>query len=472
MTDFKPFRDKLHDHTMPVPGALWDRIEANLPEPRRRRIAPWFWMTLLGGVLLGGLIVYSALELTPDLKTPALEQPALPAADEQALAPSTAPTGIQGPVVSSPESPESLEEGKLITASEQKLDLPNTASGHSKKPKSHTAAGSTFANSGQNPPGNPVMTGSSLAGDPPVEETVSFGPASIAVASDPAQQDLLTVPLDLRFQGISSPAPVIPRMRKPRFKTDIHCYKFSKNTGNLVWSADLFGGPGLSPRTLTDTGAESSVYAHARQTTEQGSYAWHAGGRLNLQLRSGLTFAAGLEYARVGDVFDYTDTLATQSTTRIDSFFAADGTFLYADTNRILVLGTLIKKIHNTYSYLDIPLLAGFEIPLKRSMLTVHAGPVLNIVTRQDGEILDPALHPRSIDPGRADHLAAYRSSLGLSLYIGGGLLFPLTQNLSALVEPRLIYRITPVTVDGFPVTEKRHLAGLSLGVRYHFIKS
>lgn len=314
-----------------------------------------------------------------------------------------------------------------------------------------------------NPPGQESPTSV-------LSSATSSGPISIAASS--AAKDLTAQPMGLRLKGIACPAPGIPRMRKPKFKTDIHCYKFSKNTGNLVWSADLYGGPGLSPRTLTDTGAESSVYTHARKATESSAYTWHAGGRVNLQLRNGLTFATGIEYTQAGDVFDYTDTLATQSTTRIDSFFAADGTFLYADTNRILVLGTLIKRVHNTYRYLDIPLLAGIEIPLKRSMLMVHAGPVFNIVSRQEGEILDPALHPRNIDSGRADRLPAYRSSLGLSLYIGGGILFPLTQNLSALVEPRLLYRINPVTLEGYPMTEKRHHAGLSLGLRYHFIKS
>jgi hypothetical protein len=107
---------------------------------------------------------------------------------------------------------------------------------------------------------------------------------------------------------------------------------------------------------------------------------------------------------------------------------------------------------------------------MKRSMLMIHAGPVFNVLSRQEGEILDPALHPRPIDSNDPNRLAAYKSSLGVSLYIGGGVLFPIAEHFSALVEPRLIYRLSPVTIDGYPLEERRHLAGLNLGLRYHFL--
>src|SRR5690606_13342046 len=173
--------------------------------------------------------------------------------------------------------------------------------------------------------------------------------SSITANAIAGTSDYILSPLPTLTTSIETGMPIVPKQRKPKFKTDIHCYKFSKGTGNLVWSADLYGGYGFSPRTLTDTGAEASFYADARKATENPAYAWNLGGRINLHLRNGLTFRTGLDYSQVGDVFDYTDTLATQSTTRIDSFFAADGTFLYADTNRVLIFGTLIKKIHNTY---------------------------------------------------------------------------------------------------------------------------
>jgi len=253
-----------------------------------------------------------------------------------------------------------------------------------------------------------------------------------------------------------------------KFKPDPNCYKFSGIAGNYYISIDGYIGPGISPRSFIAADSESSSYTLARETTESGQYAWSAGARLNLHLKRGLAFRLGLHYDQAGDVFDYTDTLATHSTTQIDSFFSADGTFLYSDTSRILVFGTLIKKIHNTYRHLDIPILASYEMALGRSStLMFNLGPVFNLSASYEGQILDPMLHPRTITPGSQNELYAYKTSLGISVYIGAGVVFPLTDKLSGLVEPSYLYRIKPVTISSYPLEEHRHFATFNLGLRY-----
>jgi hypothetical protein len=44
------------------------------------------------------------------------------------------------------------------------------------------------------------------------------------------------------------------------------------------------------------------------------------------------------------------------------------------------------------------------------------------------------------------------KPSLGLGIYLGVGALFPMTDNLDALVEPSFLYRINPVTVENYPL--------------------
>ena len=466
MTDFTPFRDKLHDHRIPVREELWTRIEAELPPRPSRRIAPWFWMTLLAGAVLGGGLVFLAISW-PGTRTP--PPPVKPLAQATTSSEKSVDAAGATDVATSP-IPASQDVTGISGAS---MDATNSSLSANPANGSNTAnarrtSGRTAPPSGDETPANGSKTVDVANNSTPVSSSIPGLEADGKAAATTA--DLILSPLPTLTSEIATSMPLVPKQRKPKFKTDIHCYKFSKGTGNLVWSADLYGGYGFSPRTLTDTGTEASFYADARKATENPAYAWNVGGRVNLHLRNGLTFRTGVDYSQVGDVFDYTDTLATQSTTRIDSFFAADGTFLYADTNRVLIFGTLIKKIHNTYRYLDIPLLAGLEIPMKRSMLMIHAGPVINVMSRQEGEILDPALHPRPIDSQDPNRLHAYKSNLGLSLYLGGGVLFPITEHFSALVEPRLIYRLSPVTIDGYPLEERRHLAGLNLGLRYHFL--
>ena len=99
----------------------------------------------------------------------------------------------------------------------------------------------------------------------------------------------------------------------------------------------------------------------------------------------------------------------------------------------------------------------------------LNAGPVLNLTSTQRGQILDPSLEPKHITPGEPDYLDAYKTSLGVSLYLSAGLIIPISDQISGLVEPRYLYRINPVTVDSYPLKEHRHYAGLNLGIRYHF---
>ncbi|MDZ4749045.1 MAG: hypothetical protein SH808_11185, partial [Saprospiraceae bacterium] len=252
-------------------------------------------------------------------------------------------------------------------------------------------------------------------------------------------------------------------------KPDPNCYKFSGPGSKYAITADLLGGPGFSPKSYEQNSSEYSIYADARKATENYQYAWSVGARINLHHRSGFKGSLGFLYTQAGDIFDYTDSLATQSTTRIDSFFSADGTFLYEETSQVLILGTLIKKIHNTYKYVDIPLLVGYEMPMGRSSIMLHAGPVINLTTTRKGQILDPMLHPRYLTEGETGAIDVYKTNLGMSIYLGVGMLFPLTDHLSWLIEPSLLYRLNPVSLDSYPLKEHRHYAGLNVGLRYHF---
>ena len=103
------------------------------------------------------------------------------------------------------------------------------------------------------------------------------------------------------------------------------------------------------------------------------------------------------------------------------SFFfqAEDG---IRDLVRSRGLGDVYKR--QTYKYVDIPLLVGYEMPMGRSSIMLHAGPVFNLTTTHEGQILDPMLHPRYITDGEPGAIDVYKTNLGMSLYFGAGMLF------------------------------------------------
>lgn len=519
------FREKLYNYEEPVPPGVWDRIVEKLPPDRKERAFPIFWLFLLASLITGGSIMFWANNQQPLPNRPAQNESEIAATSTPADETSDLINGNSGHTVSTTNQ---LESNSLASAEATLNDTEshvneNTTSGNQNQNNSAStisigqtkvesisnqkSSSSTSPNlnkrhigiegkSGNKGPAvsnkvenrnqstnklssnsNTITSNSFLEGPGQINASVnatehlpnfvintskgthSFIPNSTSgklhVASLESEQHLI--------ETESASVPVFPPP-----PADVDCYKFKHTGSPIAFSLEAFGGPGISPKSIQEKGSESSVYHLARSSTEHSQYAWSAGFRVNLHLRNGFAFKTGLLYEQTGDVFDYTDTLATKTSTQIDSFFSADGSFLYADTNRVLIFGTLIKKIHNTYKNIDLPFLLGYEFAGKRTVYMLHAGPVFHLSSVQEGQILNPMLHPQSITSDNHQKLEAYKSSLGVSLYVGGGVMFPLSKRISALVEPRILFRLKPVTLSGYVLTEKRHHVGLNLGIRYH----
>jgi hypothetical protein len=450
------FKEKLYNHTVPVRKDLWDAIEARLPAKKEDRIFPLFWFTLFASTMLGGALMFGTSHKNQaNITLPANSNPVtIQNTTENVHADAASLTAEINTIelsTSSIPSSNKISGSTLITANEVN---------YTKNAKSKTSTNNKQSLSGSKHP--TVIENSSL-------ETFDVLQATTINTKTTSRVRNQTTTSLLSPSNMAVSSDVLAQRELTSFHPDPNCYKFSGNADKYALSADIFAGPGFSPRSFEDTAGESSIYAEARKTTEHGQYAWVAGARVNMLFRNGFGARIGLTYSQIGDIFDYTDTLATQSTTRVDSFFASDGTFLYADTSRVLIFGSLIKKIHNTYRYLDIPILASFEIPYGRSIFMINAGPVFNLTSSHEGQILDSNLHPASITPGDPDEIPVYKTNLGMSLYMGAGVVFPLTDHISGLVEPNFLYRLKPVTLDSYPLKEHRHTASLNLGIRYHF---
>src|SRR5690606_36666928 len=130
---------------------------------------------------------------------------------------------------------------------------------------------------------------------------------------------------------------------------ECYSYRYCHLATGVALSIAPLASPSFSTPTLITISCESDTYAYARITTQFHQYAFSTGARVNLHLSNGFAARTGFIYHQTGDIFDYKDSLATQTTTRIDSFFAADGTFLYAESVTVVIPGTLVKRIHNTY---------------------------------------------------------------------------------------------------------------------------
>ncbi|MBK9981122.1 MAG: hypothetical protein IPP15_01630 [Saprospiraceae bacterium] len=435
MKDQNPFKEKLHNYTLPVRDDIWKNVEANLPVKRRR--LPFLWLSLAGFLLIGASSISLSL----------LHKPIIPAATPENKSieeiQNTNPTNVENTIVS--EAPkQSLKESSVVQEAKASASGKNQYGKTRAKLFTDKVVGKNSISS------NLALTDYAVTGNTSFSKEVNV------------IDGIQTLDITLLDKKVIS-------NKISKIKPDPSCYKFRGKNGKKLLSVDVFGTPGFAPRSFESAEGGTSPYATARNQTEKSQYAFGAGARVNLNLEQGFAVRLGVMYEQIGDIFNYTDPAATQQHMVIDSFFAADGTFLYSQATTVTILGTLIKKIHNRYTHLDIPLVLSYELPMGRSTLMVNAGPVLNLTSAVRGQILDVSLNPVHITPGEPDELKAYKNNLGLSIYIGAGALFPLTDNISALVEPRLLYRINPVTLDTYPLKEHRSFAGLNLGIRYHF---
>ncbi|HJW27907.1 MAG TPA: hypothetical protein VJ508_01525, partial [Saprospiraceae bacterium] len=307
-----PFKSKLYQHTLPVRDDLWTAIEKQLPPQEKERVFPFFWLILFASTLFSGALMFGILNRS---KTPPPNAANAPA--YTLTTPSTSTSSTPGTTAT----PSDLNANTI--PSDITSTSASTLSEHPSSPApqtlKHTLTSSYHKTLSQKDEAASEQTASSA----------SASTSGLALASSSTSASAWTT-AELPYFGFENLQVATrhkPMMKK--IKPDPSCYKFSGVTGRYELSVDAFAGPGFSPRSFTESGPESSIYMQARKSTESNQYAWAAGARLNLLLHNGVAFRLGLMYDQAGDVFDYTDTLATQSTTRIDSFFAADGTFLY-----------------------------------------------------------------------------------------------------------------------------------------------
>ncbi len=484
MTEKNFFKEKLYQHTLPVHEGMWHNIEAQLPPEESAKRFPVFWMTLFSTALLGGALMIGLFTQ----QTKADQKPPAPVPNQEVIASSTLidhaseDADITGTSAQSSDATDASNKNAPAPSATENF-TPNISTEKTATPSSKTQSLNQQKTNQQKI--NTAGTASNTTASALQQSTSN-------ISSSASNTDIVTIKdaeanhlndrindydvslLPYRNTAATSLLPMADMHAATALEMmagiapDPNCYKFGDIGPHYAFSVDLLGGPGFSPKTYEQNGGETADYIQARKDTETNQYGWSIGARLNLHHRSGLTARLGLQYTQVGDIFDYTDSLATQSTTRIDSFFAADGTFLYTEVTQVLIDGTLVKKIHNTYRYLDIPLLIGYEMRLGRNIVALNAGPVFNLTHTYEGQILDSMLHPRYITPGKPGAIDIYKTNVGMSIYLGAGMLFPLTDRLSAMIEPSYLFRLDPVTLDSYELKEKRGYAGLNLGLRYH----
>lgn len=250
------------------------------------------------------------------------------------------------------------------------------------------------------------------------------------------------------------------------FKPDANCFKFS-NRHQSNFTFDVYAGPGYALRTMTSREEDVSNYISAREQTESFKYMFTAGVRINLMMNNGLALRTGAHYTQIGEKFDYVDS----SSIRV--IWISDTTFIGMDTiinppMQVIQPGTTVKNIHNRYHSMDIPILLGYDLPLGRMQAGITAGAIVNISAWQRGQFLDPSLEPAFINTDNpVEYFPAYKTTLGLGLYLGASLAVPVTDHIWLFGEPYALHRFDPVTFDDYSIKQTNTNFGINFGLKF-----
>ncbi len=225
-------------------------------------------------------------------------------------------------------------------------------------------------------------------------------------------------------------------------------------------SVDLFFSPDYANQILEYKSEDFRDHAQLRTDTEKPYYSFNTGVRVNFLTEFGWAIRTGLVYTQINDILE---TQYTEIVTTLDANGNVIGT----------TEGTRDVNIRNKYKMIDIPVIFGYEVPMKKFDLNVNGGVYLNLMSKQSGAFFSP-LEDRVVyfTEGHPDDYDIFKNNIGLSVFMGLGFNFDLTSTFNAskktqlIVEPHARFYPKSFALDNYILNQKYFSTGVMIGLR------
>jgi opacity protein-like surface antigen len=480
MTDhlFDTFvRDKLADHASPVPGGLWEKIEAATAEKEKKKGFALIPRAYRVAALLILCASASALLFWPKQTTEKTDV----AKQQQADHKNNSATSIThdnnnnthaGTHADSTGNAATLSAVTGATTNEQTT---------TQQEQENAAAATTSAVT--------ATTTSSLAARQSHSRrtTVTYTSPSdswATVTRDPATSDHHTTSADAGMQPFSflqaemislkslssyhsTGLQQILNTQSYKLLPVIRCPTVRNSIPKDLY-IEAYASPDL---VLKNTSANygGADYLARKDSSQQLRTSFTAGVRISKALTENLLIKTGFQYSQVNEHFNYrTENERKQVTViTIHKIPQAPGDTLYVrDTSTYEQIGYLQKKTYNKYKSIDIPVLFSYEWGNDQWRLAANLGAIVNIHSWYNGEILDTSYQPVSLN-NKSTTGDVYKSNIGIGLYAGFSIIKPVSEKMDLFAEPYFRYNLGDMTNKGQPFNQRLHTAGLSLGIRY-----
>ena len=225
-------------------------------------------------------------------------------------------------------------------------------------------------------------------------------------------------------------------------------------------SVDAFFSPDYANQMLEYKSENFKEHAQLRTDTEKPYYSFNTGVRVNFLTEFGWAIRTGLVYTQINELLE---TQYTEIVTTLDANGNVIGT----------TEGTREVNIRNKYKMIDIPVVVGYEVPMKKFDLNVNGGVYMNLMSKQSGAFFSP-VEDRVVyfTEGHPDDYDIFKNNIGLSIFMGLGFNFDLTNAFNAdkkiqlLVEPHARFYPKSFALDNYILNQKYFSTGVMIGLR------
>jgi hypothetical protein len=236
---------------------------------------------------------------------------------------------------------------------------------------------------------------------------------------------------------------------------------------------ETYFSPDYNIRSLSASGT-SGTYIDERNATENYRTSFSAGARLVKNLGEKTLLKGGINYTQINErlriVTENSKQLTQVITIRTvvrspgDTLFVRD-TMFYEQT------GTRYRTTYNRYRFIDVPVIFSYEFGNPELMhFAVNAGPVFNIISFYNGEVMDTAYKPLAISTASGTNANNWRNNIGMGVFASVSIFKKLNDRIHLFGEPYVRYNLNPVTQQNNFVKQRYLITGMQLGIRYNFI--
>jgi opacity protein-like surface antigen len=487
MTDhlFDTFvRDKLADHSSPVPGGLWEKIEAATAEKEKKKGFALIPAAYKVAALLIVCVAAATIAFWPQqlIEKKEITQQESNHPHTNSTAGTTHNNNGQKTIQDSSSDNNNGASAEITGAT--------TGTGQQKTTQQGEATTTGVTSSILPPPARPANSSSTAnkathnryTADPHNEHNELTNTGAViaqasgttdnnTIASNTAEQQfsfLQAEMISLKTLSSYQSTGLLQLLNTQSYKLlpVIRCPTV-RNTVPKDLYIEAYASPDLI---LKNTSANygGADYLARKDSSQRMRTSFTAGVRISKALTENLLIKTGFQYSQANEVFDYRSENERKQITviTIRKIPQSPGdTIFIRDTTSYEQIGYLQKKTYNKYKSIDIPVIFSYEWGNDQWRLAANVGAIVNIHSWYNGEMLDTSY--RAVSVKNSTNGDVYKSNIGLGLYAGFSIIKPVTEKMDLFAEPYFRYNLGDMTNKGQPFNQRLHTAGLSLGIRY-----